>query len=341
MENLIPFARMAEMGPLGVVLLLGILAVCIVLLTRGADWLVEGAAQLAYRLGIPKIVVGATVVSLGTTSPEAAVSVMSALQGEPGLALGNAIGSVICDTGLIFGLSCLLAPLPLDRFILNRHGWLQFASGILLVVLIGLSWAWGGGQPVIGRSMGLGLLALLALYMVVSVRWARQHPTLAERTVAQGKSVPVCLIMIVAGLALVVVSARVLIADVRQICLLLHIPQSIISATVVAFGTSLPELVTALTSIRKGHPEILIGNVVGADILNILFVVGASAAATPLAVPPEVLYLHVPAMVLVLLLFRILIATNKASFHRAGGVPLLLIYVAFIVTAYATGRVSH
>jgi len=346
-EKLIPFAKLASMGAPGVLLLLGILGVTLFTLTKGANWLVEGAAQLSYRLGIPKIIVGATVVSLGTTSPEAAVSVMSALQGQPGLALGNALGSVICDTGLIFGLSCLITRLPLDRFILNRHGWLQFGSGVLLVGLIVLSWVLTG-RCFIARWMGILLLALLVSYMFISVRWAKQHPDLLdEQLPAPTHAVGLCLLMILGGLALVVISSKILIADVQQLCLLMSVPQSIVSGTIVAFGTSLPELVTALTSIKKGHPELLIGNVIGADILNILFVVGASAAAvaadanagTPggLEVPKEMLYLHIPAMLAILLLFRIFIATNKKTFRRACGIPLLAVYVAYVTIAYLTG----
>ena len=324
-------------GTPGILALLAILAVCIYILSKGADWLVEGSAQLAYRLGIPKIIVGATVVSIGTTCPEAAVSVMSAIDGKPGMALGNAIGSVICDTGLIFGIGCLMTRLPLDRFILNRHGWLQFGSAILLVVLIGISWIITGGNPTISRCMGIFLLALLVAYMVISVRWAKAHPNLENEITAATHSVLLCIIMMIAGLAFVVLSSKVLIADTTTICHLLHIPQAVIAGTVVAFGTSLPELVTALTSIKKGHPELLIGNVIGADILNILFVIGASASATSLTVEPIVLYLHIPAMILILLLFRIFIATNKTSFKRACGIPLLLIYVTYLVAAYVVG----
>jgi len=336
MEHLIPFERIAGAGTPGVLLLLAILAVSIAVLTRGADWLVEGAAQLAYRLGISKIIVGATVVSLGTTSPEAAVSVMAAWKGENGLALGNAIGSVICDTGLIFGLGCLVGRLPVDRFILNRHGWLQFGSGVLLVALALLS-LWYYGTAVITRSMGILLLGLLVGYMFISVRWARQHPLAAQQKNDATKGVWLCLVMIVVGLALVVASAECLIGSVKQICILLNVPQSVIAATVVAFGTSLPELVTALTSIRKGHPEILIGNIVGADILNVLFVIGASAAAVNLPVPDEVFRVHFPVMLLILLIFRVAIAVNRKSFSRWTGLPLLAVYagfVAYVATHY-------
>ncbi len=116
-------------------ILLLIIVVCIVLLSKGADWMIDGVVSLAERTGLPKIVIGATVVSLGTTLPEAFVSVMAAYMGNPGLALGNGVGSIIADTGLIFGLTCVLATVPVNRFILNRTGWVQVGSATLLVVI--------------------------------------------------------------------------------------------------------------------------------------------------------------------------------------------------------------
>ena len=146
-----------------------------VLLIKGADWLVEGASGLAYRVGMPKVIIGATIVSLGTTSPETAVSVVAAFDGNAGLALGNAVGSIIADTALIFGVGCMLAPLPADKFVLSRQGWVQFGSAALLAAACYGLYAMHGDEAVIGRPIGLFLLALLVWYLWISVRWARQH----------------------------------------------------------------------------------------------------------------------------------------------------------------------
>lgn len=336
MDNLIPFQSIASWGGGGALLLFALLGVFIYILSLGADWVVDGAAQLAYRMNIPKIVVGATIVSLGTTTPEAAVSVLSAFQGEPGLALGNAIGSVICDTGLIFGLGCVIATLPLDRYILNRQGWIQIGAAVLLVLLIAAS-AIILKAPIISRPMGIGLLILLGVYMAASLRWAKSHPGVQEEMGESDRSALLALGMVVVGLVVVVFSSKLLIADVQVICNMLHVPQSIISATLVAFGTSLPELVTALKSIRRGHPELLVGNVLGADILNILFVVGASATAAPLHVPNEVLWLHIPSMLTILILFRAFSCARRTTYKRAWGIPLLSIYAIFVILAFAFG----
>ena len=156
-------------------LLLIVAGVGIAILIFGADWVVDGASGLAMRWGMPQIIVGATVVSLGTTSPECAVSVMAAWSGQPGLALGNAVGSIIADTALIFGLCCLITTLPADRFVLNRQGWLQMMCGVLLAALCYGSYATHGIDATLGRPVGLFLLVLLVAYLAVSVHWSRQH----------------------------------------------------------------------------------------------------------------------------------------------------------------------
>ncbi len=311
----------------------------IVLLVIGSNWLVEGSAQLAYRLSIPKIIIGATVVSLGTTSPEAAVSVLAAIKGLSGISLGNAIGSVICDTGLIFGLGTIIGKLPIDRFILNRQGLVQLGSALLLAIFA-YSSTYIFGLPVIPRPVGIVFLVLLACYMMVSIRWAKTHPKLAnileEEAEISSSNLPVwaCVALVVAGLAIVIKSSDWVIEEGKHICLVLGIPESVIAVTGIALGTSLPELATGLTSIKQGHPEILIGNVVGADILNILFVVGASATAIALPIPKEVLTIHIPTMIVVLITFRILILLNKKSFIRISGIPLLLIYITFLYLVF-------
>jgi cation:H+ antiporter len=324
-------------------------------LIKGADWLVEGASGSAYRLGISKVIVGATIVSLGTTSPEAAVSVMAAWQGEPGLALGNAVGSIIADTGLIFGLGCLLAVLPADRFVLSRQGWVQLGSAVLLAAICYLTWARQGDAATIDRWVGVLFLGLLGAYLAVSVRWSRQHtraqPFMIDDAAAIDRKAHESLwklgLFMLVGLVLVVFASRVLICAVTALAEQWGVPKVVIAGTLVALGTSLPELVVGMTAILKGHKELLVGNVIGADILNVLFVVGGSAVAKPLpliephaAVPQIFLYLHLPTMLVVLLLFRVFIfrAAGKGHFSRWYGVPLLAIYVGFVLVGVITSR---
>ena len=155
--------------------LLVIVAVSLLCVMKGADWLVDGATAIAHKLGISKIVVGATVVSLGTTAPEAAVSVMAAWSGNPGLALGNAVGSIVADTGLIFGLGCVLAVLPANRRLLSKQGWVQFGAASLLAAVCYFAWFRDGDAATVGRGVGFMFLALLVAYLVASVKWAKHR----------------------------------------------------------------------------------------------------------------------------------------------------------------------
>ncbi|MEJ2642872.1 MAG: sodium:calcium antiporter [Desulfosarcinaceae bacterium] len=320
--------------------LVAVVAVCILLLSRGANWMIDGVVDLAERTGMPRIVIGATIVSLGTTTPEAFVSVMAAWMGNPGLALGNGVGSIIADTGLIFGLTCILAAVPVNRFILDRTGWVQVGSATLLVAISVLLLLTATGEPVLGRPIGVIFLGLLAVYLYLTYAWAKKGGSRiiegSHVKVGQPRAVWFCWVMILGGLFLVIMSARLLIPAASQIAVRMGVPDDVIAATMVAFGTSLPELMTAIASVRKGHPEITVGNVVGADVLNCLFVIGAAATARPLAIPPNFFYFHFPAMLIILWSLRAFISMNKeGSFRRWQGVWLLSIYAVYIILQYA------
>ena len=338
-------------------------------LIKGADLVVDGASGIALHAGMPKVIVGATIVSLGTTSPECAVSVMAAWAGQPGLALGNAVGSIIADTGLIFGIGCLMAKLPADRFVLNRQGWVQIAAGLLLAVLCYGAYITQGGSAALGRSTGILLLALLVCYLFVSVRWSRRHPhgepfitpeNVVEAIAAKPAVVPettqkhkkhslvYLAVVMLAGLIVVIFSSRVLICSVTVVAERWGIPNVVIAATIVALGTSLPELVVGITSIAKGHGELMVGNIIGADILNVLFVIGASSVAAQLPVIENgemiFLYLHLPTMLIVLALLRLFMipAIKRGHFQRWNGVPLVIIYVAYVALQFiVTGLRAH
>ncbi len=360
MEHFIPHQWFAEShsGLLVVYAVVGLY-----FLQLGAEWLVGSASALAFRLGLPEVVIGATIVSLGTTTPECAVSVMAAINGNAGLALGNAVGSVIADTALIFGLGCLLTQLPADKFILNRQGWVQFGSGVLLAVICYGLWILQGSSAVVGRLPGVFLLLLLGVYLAISVRWARQHPQNPLMGVTENIALhaepgqpihvadehvttrgPLALsLLLLAGLALIIVSGHFTIESVTVGAERLGVPQVVIAATLVAIGTSLPEFVVAITAIRRGHPELLVGNIVGADILNILFVTGAAATAAPLPivdatarVPELFLLIHLPSMLFILAYFRLCIfkATRQGHFERWMGGPLLVMYLGYVAVQF-------
>jgi len=278
-------------------------------------------------------------VSLGTTAPEAAVSVFAAIQGAPGLALGNAVGSVIADTGLILGLACLIAPLRLDPKIVNRQGWIQLGAGFLLV-LLAIPLANPGDVFVSGGRVsqlsGFLLIALLAAYLYFSVRWARVGRATEEDDHEAGSPTWIPVLKLLAAVAIVVVSAQVLIPAVNEAALRLSVPESVIAATLVAFGTSLPELVTAIAAARRGHGELAVGNVIGADILNVLFVVGMAAAVTPqgLAAGANFFTVLFPAMLFILIMFRVGVIVSGDVLRRPFGYLLITAYVVYMVAGY-------
>lgn len=362
--------------------LVAIAVFCLFVVIKGADWLVESAASVAKNLGMPEVIIGATIVSLGTTAPETAVSVLAAFSGNAGLALGNGVGSIIADTGLIFGVGLLLAKLPADKFVLNRQGWVQAGSAILLAALCyGLYITHGtaldeNGVPLakLPRLVGFLFLGLLVGYLALSIKWSRQHPTpgiiephlLAEEDSAvthdhdkqHNKPLITLLGMGLIGLILVIVGGDAMVNSVIVLAERGGIPQSVIASTIVALGTSLPELVVGITAIRKKHAELLVGNVIGADILNVLFVIGAACIAAPLPViDPQatadgvavtlkskaLLLAQLPTMLLLLVLMRLYIfkAAKTGHFSRWMGVPMVVIYVAFLVGSYLIGSSSH
>lgn len=328
------------------VVLFALIVLMLAILAKAADRLVGEAVVVSDRSGLPKVVIGATIVSLGTTSPEAAVSVLAALQGDPELALGNAVGSIICDTGLILGVACLISPPILPRAIVNRQGWLQLAAGVLLVAScwpkLGVNPFVDGGR--LPQRAGFLFVGLLVGYLWLSARWARRRTAAIATEIEElehetgDTAAPLWLVVLklLVAMLLVVLASHLLIPAVREAALRLGVPSAIIAASLVAFGTSLPELVTAITASLRGHGDLAVGNVIGADILNVLFVAGLSAAVTPagLATPVEFFRVLFPAMLLVLIVFRVGILVSRDRLGRRFGYILAATYAAAMVMSY-------
>ena len=329
--------------------LLLIIAVMLGTLGKGADWLVHEAVILSSRWGLSKAVIGATIVSIGTTTPEAAVSVLSAQQGEPGLALGNAVGSIICDTGLILGLAALIAPLPFDRALASRLSNVQVGAGILMVAVC-LPWSspasafTGGG--VLPQLAGVVFVILLALYIWQSIRWASSTPSESENSDATDSGEAGTfgtLLKLIGAIAIIVISAQILIPAVSIMAERIGVPKHIISATLVAFGTSLPELVTAIAAVRRNHGELVVGNIIGADILNVLFVAGVSASVTPggLQADGQFFQFLFPAMLFVLIVFRFGIHLSVGFLKRPLGVVLVSAWLFVTILSYVLSIEMH
>ena len=327
-----------------------IVVVTLYTLGKGADWLVDEAVVLSSRWGMGKAVIGATIVSIGTTTPEAAVSVLSAIQGKPGLALGNAVGSIICDTGLILGLASLIAPLQFNRQLTSKLSNVQVGAGILLVVGC---FPWTSPAKVLSQGgtlpqlVGFVFIVLLGLYIWQSIRWAASITDEPSENGHESEDDTansfVILAKLIGSIAIIVISAQILIPSVSVIAQRIGVPKHIISATLVAFGTSLPELVTAITAVRRGHGELAVGNIIGADILNVLFVAGVSAAATPggLQADGQFFQFLFPAMLFILIVFRCGIFVSGSQLKRPFGVVLVGTWLAVTILSYILSIEMH
>jgi cation:H+ antiporter len=320
-----------------------IIAVTIYTLAKGADLLVDEAVILSLHWGVPKMLIGATIISLGTTLPEAAVSVLAAIKGEPGLALGNAVGSIICDTGLILGTAALISPLPLTKKIVNRQGWIQLGAGFLLVIScirfsrIDKTFTEGGNLP---QFMGIIFVGLLIAYIWTSIQWVKNNDqdAIMGEVEEKPKRAGDFFVFIKMGFAFIMVvgSSWILIPAVQETATRFNVPEGIIAATLVAFGTSLPEFVTAVTAVRKGHGELAVGNVIGADILNVLFVAGLAAAVTKGGLDASAHFFRIlfPAMLFILLTFRAGIFFSGSSLKRPFGFILISSYIVILIVSY-------
>ncbi len=306
-------------------------ALGLILLIKGGDWFVDGATGIAHRFHVPEIIVGATVVSIGTTLPEVMVSVTGALNGQGAMAYGNAIGSIICNTSLIAALTIAIRPAPVDSRSLKKPVAFFFVAAVAYAVVayvFGYFYRW----------VGLMLLAMFAVYMFVVIRQGLKNSESGEaETEAEGKrSLAGELLLLVLGAALIAVGADLLVDNGTIIAQRMGVPETVIALTFVALGTSLPELVTAITSLVKGHGALSLGNIIGANLFNLVLVSGASVLLAPFAVPVgntlfginSSLVLDIPLMFVVMALLTVP-ALLSGKLRRWQGVALLGIYAAF------------
>ena len=299
-------------------------------LIKGGDWFVEGASALARRFHLPELLIGATVVSIGTTLPEVMVSTMSAVSGHGEIAYGNAIGSVICNAALIAAITIAVRPGPVDPKTLRTPVAFFFAAAAIYCVA-----AYGFGK--FTRPMGLVMLALFVAYMAANVAQMKQAPAEGPAEAAEAEmTMAKTLVLLVAGAVLIAVGADLLVDNGTRIAQELGVPESVIALTFVALGTSLPELVTAITSLVKGCSDLSLGNIVGANVFNLVLVSGMSVTIAPFTIPQSStlfgvnssLVLDLPVMLAVMVLMC-LPALLRGKLSRAQGVGLLCIYAAF------------
>lgn len=317
----------------------------LVLLIKGGDWFVDGATGIANRFHVPDILIGATVVSIGTTLPEVMVSATSAVTGHSEIAYGNAIGSIICNTALIAAITMTIRPSKIDKSTMKMPVIFFF---IAAAYYVGVAYI----KEDYSRIDGIILLAIFVIYMTLAIIQAFKDQEL-HQILSQGADThelqeeqletvfnPLWkdLLLLVVGAALIAVGADLLVDKGTLIARMLGVPESVIALTFVALGTSLPELVTAITSLLKGHGALSVGNIIGANMFNLVLVSGIAITLRPFNLPaekmlagiPASLVVDVPVMLLVMLIMTI--PTLKfGRLFRAQGILLLTIYSAFCV----------
>ena len=299
-------------------------------LIKGGDWFVDGATGIARRFHVPELLIGATVVSIGTTLPEVMVSTTSALTGHGEIAYGNAIGSVICNSALIAAKPGKVDPKSLRTTVLFFFVAAAFYAGV----------AYTTGS--FTRPVGIILLAMFVAYIVCNVMAMKNAPAPEEEEEPEeNASFAKELGLLAVGAVLIAVGADLLVDNGTLIAQALGVPESVIALTFVALGTSLPELVTAITSLAKGHGALSLGNVIGANVFNLVLVSGVSVALAPFTIPQNStiagmnasLVMDIPVMFAVMLLLTVP-ALLKGKLSRPQGIALLCIYAAFCVVQF-------
>ena len=300
----------------------------------------DGASALARRFHLPELLIGATVVSIGTTLPEVMVSTMSAVSGHGEIAYGNAIGSVICNSALIAAITIAVRPGKVDPKTLRVPVAFFFAAAAIYCVA-----AYAMGE--FTRPLGFVMLAMFVAYMVANVLQMKKAPAAAEaeaeaESAGEEMSLAKTLVLLVLGAVLIALGANLLVDNGTLIAQALGVPESVIALTFVALGTSLPELVTAITSLVKGCSDLSLGNIVGANVFNLVLVSGVSVTLAPFSIPQNStiagmnasLVMDIPVMFAVMLLLT-LPALIKGKLSRPQGIALLCIYAAFCAVQFS------
>lgn len=319
-------------------MLIPVLLFCVglIFLIKGGDWFVDGATGIARRFHLPELLIGATVVSIGTTLPEVMVSATSALSGHGEIAYGNAIGSIICNAALIAAITVAIRPGKVDPKTLKLPVVFFFVAALTYA---GMAYTTGYFY----RPAGIFFLVLFTAYMIATVWQMRSAPAKpAVEEVEEDIPMSKTLLLLVVGAGLIAVGANLLVDNGTLIAQALGVPESVIALTFVALGTSLPELVTAITSLAKGHGSLSLGNVIGANLFNLVLVNGVSVTLAPFSIPQtsEIagfnasLILDIPLMLGVMCLLT-LPALMRGRLSRWQGIILIAIYAAFCIGQFA------
>lgn len=311
------------MSILELLLQIVLLVVGFVMLIKGADWFVDGAASLASKFGIPQLVIGLTIVAMGTSAPEAAVSISAALRDNAGITIGNVVGSNILNVLIILGLASVIIPISVKKSTVKY----EIPFTILITVVLAVL---GLMDNEVSRLEGVILWMLFIVYLVYLFFMTKKGEAEVEENDSKLDKVWKMLMFIVIGGGLIIWGSDVTVDAATNIAQYFGMSDQLIGLTIVALGTSLPELITSVTAAKKGNADIAIGNIVGSNIFNILFVVGTTALITPVVYAQSFLVDSIVAVATMVLLW-VLVINKDRKLKRWGGVILLLGYVAYFV----------
>ena len=302
-----------------------VLVVGLVLLVKGADWLVDGASSLAKRLGVSDLVIGLTIVAFGTSMPEFVVNMVSVADGATDLAITNILGSNIINTLVILGCSALVCPMVAQRSTIRFDIPLNILAGVLVLLFVFIT------SPMEARGLsrieGLTLLVIFAGFLAYTLYTAKSD----TQTTETSATFPIwkCVILILLGLVGLVVGGEMIVKSAVSIARYFGVAESVIGLTIVALGTSLPELATSVVAAFKHNNDIAIGNVVGSNIFNVFFILGTSATIQLLPVYPGI-ELDAALVAVSSLAVWLLLQNKKRTIHRWGGAVLLLLYAGYL-----------
>lgn len=311
-----------------------ILILSLVLLVVGANWLVDGSAAIARRYHISEYIIGATIVGMGTSTPELVVSVISSIEGYNDIAIGNIVGSNIFNVFLILGITALMAPIEYTRDNIRRDIPINIGASVVVIALCALSIVWRGEYG-LGRIDGLLMLLLFVLYLWSSLREGRNQQTTTNETTEVPAScyrhTIVCVIAIIVGLAALIYGGSLFVDSASAIAREWGVSEAIIGLTIVAGGTSLPELVSSIIAVSKKKGQMALGNIVGSNIFNLLFILGTASTISPLAMG-GITFVDWGVMLLsALALLTASITFEKHQLDRKDALFFLLIYAGYMV----------
>lgn len=307
-----------------IILHIGLLAIGFLMLIKGADWFVEGASKIADRFGIPQLVIGLTIVAFGTSAPEAAVSITAALKGSADITIGNVIGSNIMNILIILGITAVIVPLSVQVSTLRY----EIPFVVLITVVLGVL---GLADGIVGRGDGVLLWAGMILFLLYLFRMAKKGEAVTEEVAEADANDTLArlLISVLVGMGLIVWGADISVKAATELARVFGMEERLIALTIVALGTSLPELITSVTAGMKGKADIAIGNIVGSNIFNILFVVGTTALIMPVAYDAKFIVDTAVAVLAAAMLFFFVLRERKLK--RLGGAVMLTAYAGYFV----------